>query len=106
MFMSANTKYKSGVFSFLFSEPDLLRELYGALEGVTLPPDVPITINTLRNVFFMGIINDVSFEIGGKLVVLIEHQSTINPNMALRLLMYIAVTTIYSRNFLKRTRRR
>jgi predicted transposase/invertase (TIGR01784 family) len=37
----------------------------------------------------MNKINDLSFEIGGKLVVLIEHQSTINPNMALRLLMYI-----------------
>jgi len=36
----------------------------------------------------MDMINDISFEIGGKLVVLIEHQSTINPNMALRLLMY------------------
>ncbi len=33
--------------------------------------------------------NDISFEIGGKLVVLIEHQSTINPNIALRLLIYI-----------------
>ncbi|WP_461254921.1 Rpn family recombination-promoting nuclease/putative transposase [Treponema sp. R80B11-R83G3] len=37
----------------------------------------------------MDMINDISFEIGGKLVVLIEHQSSINPNMALRLLMYI-----------------
>jgi len=88
--MGANIKYKDSVFSFLFSDPDLLRELYGALEGVSLPPDVPITINTLRDVLFMGMINDISFEIGGKLVILIEHQSTINPNMALRLLMYIA----------------
>jgi hypothetical protein len=38
----------------------------------------------------MGRINDVSFEIGHKLVILIEHQSTINPNIALRLLIYIA----------------
>jgi len=88
--MGANTKYKDSVFSFLFSEPDLLRELYCALEGVTLPADVPITINTLRDVLFMEKINDISFEIGGKLVILLEHQSTINPNMALRLLMYIA----------------
>ena len=73
----------------LFSEPALLRELYCALEGVSLPPDVPVTINTLENALFMGQINDVSFEIGGKLVVLVEHQSTINTNMALRLLMYI-----------------
>jgi len=88
--MDANTKYKDSVFSFLFSDPDLLRELYCALEGVDLPPDAPVIINTLQNVLFMGINNDISFEICGKLVVLIEHQSTINPNMALRLLMYIA----------------
>jgi len=88
--MGANTKYKDSVFSLLFSDPDLLRELYCALEGVTLPPDIPVTINTLRDALFMGRINDISFEIGGKLVILIEHQSTINPNMALRLLLYIA----------------
>jgi predicted transposase/invertase (TIGR01784 family) len=34
--------------------------------------------------------NDISFTIGNKIVVLIEHQSTINPNMPLRLLLYIA----------------
>ena len=87
--MGVNTKYKDSVFSFLFSDPDILRELYCALEGVTLPADVPVTINTLQDVLFMGRVNDISFEIGGKLVVLIEHQSSINPNMALRLLMYI-----------------
>jgi len=87
--MGANTKYKDSVFSFLFSDPDLLRELYCALEGITLPADIPITINTLQDVLFMDRVNDISFEIGGKLVILIEHQSTINPNMPLRLLMYI-----------------
>jgi hypothetical protein len=88
--MGANTKYKDSMFSLLFSEPNTLRELYCALEGVTLPPDVKITINTLQDVLFMDRVNDISFEIGGKQVILIEHQSTINPNMALRLLMYIA----------------
>ena len=87
--MRTNKKFKSSVFSLLFSDPDLLRELYCALDNVTLPPDVPVSINTLEDALFMDFINDVSFEIGGKLVVLIEHQSTINPNMALRLLMYI-----------------
>ena len=87
--MKANNKYKNSMFTMLFSEPDLLRELYCALGGVSLPPDTPVTINTLENVLFMGQYNDISFEIGGKLVVLIEHQSTINRNMALRLLMYI-----------------
>jgi hypothetical protein len=88
--MGANTKYKDSVFSLLFSDPGLLRELYCALENVTLPADVPVTINTLRDVLFLDKINDISFEIGGKLIILIEHQSTITPNMALRLLMYVA----------------
>jgi predicted transposase/invertase (TIGR01784 family) len=84
-----NTKFKDSVFSTLFSDPDVLRELYCALEGVSLPAELPININTLQNLLFVGRINDISFEIGGKLVVLIEHQSTINPNMCFRLLMYI-----------------
>jgi predicted transposase/invertase (TIGR01784 family) len=88
--MGANVKYKASVFSSVFSDPDILRELYGALEGVTLPPDIEVTINTLQDVLFKERINDISFTIGGKLVVLIEHQSTINPNIALRLLIYIA----------------
>ena len=50
--MGANTKYKDSVFSFLFSDPDLLRELYCALEGVALPSDVPVTINTLQDVLY------------------------------------------------------
>jgi hypothetical protein len=88
--MGANTKYKDSVFTLLFSEPDLLRELYYALEGVALPADETITINTLSDILFLERVNDISFTVGNKLVILIEHQSTINPNMALRLLMYIA----------------
>ena len=87
--MQTNKRFKSSVFSLLFSEPDLLRELYCALDEVSLPPDAPVSINRLEDVLFMGFINDISFRIDGKLVVLIEHQSTINPNMALRLLMYV-----------------
>ncbi|MDR3019381.1 MAG: Rpn family recombination-promoting nuclease/putative transposase, partial [Treponema sp.] len=87
--MQSNKKFKNSVFVSLFNDPDLLRELYCALEGVSLPQDVPVSINTLENVLYMDFNNDISFEIGGKLVVLIEHQSTINPNMALRLLIYI-----------------
>ena len=88
--MKTNLKYKNSVFSLVFNDPDTLRELYSALKGITLPVDVPVVINTLEDALFMDKINDISFEIGGRLVVLIEHQSTINPNIALRLLMYIA----------------
>ena len=87
--MGANIKYKASVFSLLFSDPDILRELYCALEGVSLPIDVPVTINTLQDVLFMDRVNDISFEIGNKLIILLEHESKINPNMALRLLIYI-----------------
>jgi hypothetical protein len=88
--MNANKLYKASVFSLLFGNAATLRELYGAITGVNIPPDVPISINTLEDVLFMEQINDLSFSIGDKIVVLIEHQSTINPNMPLRLLMYIA----------------
>jgi len=87
--MSANEKHKDSIFSRLFSDPDTLRELYSAIEDVELPPDTAIDVNTLSNALFMGQINDVSFTVGDRLVVLIEHQSTINENMPLRMLMYI-----------------
>ena len=89
----------------LFDNPDLLRQLYCALEGVSLPPETPVSINTLENVLYMDFNNDISFTIGKKLVVLVEHQSSINPNMALRLLLYfsrvlekmIKYSTLYSK---------
>jgi predicted transposase/invertase (TIGR01784 family) len=73
----------------LFSSPDVLRELYSAIEGITVPPDTPIDINTLTDILFMERINDISFLIDNRLVVLIEHQSTINDNIPLRFLEYI-----------------
>ena len=88
--MAANNQYKNSVFSFLFSDPAVLRELCGALSGVELAEDVPIVINTLENILYKNRQNDISFTVGGKVVVLIEHQSTINPNMPLRILEYIA----------------
>jgi hypothetical protein len=88
--MSVNRQYKSSVFSLLFSDPPILRELYGALTGVNLPAQVPIVINTLTDALFMERINDISFLIANQLIVLLEHQSTINPNMALRMLLYLA----------------
>jgi len=89
MEMETNRNYKDSVFTALFNDPDLLRELYCALGEVDLSSDVPVYINTLKNVLYMGKYNDISFEIGGKLVILVEHQSTLNPNMALRFLFFI-----------------
>ncbi|GHT64106.1 hypothetical protein FACS1894110_03140 [Spirochaetia bacterium] len=51
--MGVNSKYKDSLFSWLFSDPDTLRELYGAIEGVHLDPATPITINTLEGILYM-----------------------------------------------------
>jgi predicted transposase/invertase (TIGR01784 family) len=88
--MHTNRLYKSSVFALLFSDPVRVRELYNALAGTCYDESANIVINTLQDAIFMDQINDISFTINDKLVVLIEHQSTINPNMALRLLLYIA----------------
>ncbi|MCL2772803.1 MAG: Rpn family recombination-promoting nuclease/putative transposase [Oscillospiraceae bacterium] len=87
--INANKKYKDSVFTRLFGEKDKLAELYNAINGTKYTPD-DITITTLENVIFIGRVNDISFTIGDRLIVLIEHQSTVNPNMPLRCLLYIA----------------
>jgi predicted transposase/invertase (TIGR01784 family) len=81
--------HKASVFTSLFSDPDVLRELYSAIEGITIPHDIPVVINTLSGVLYPTQENDVSFLIDNRLVVLIEHQSTISENMPLRLLEYV-----------------
>jgi len=86
---NVNKKHKSSVFSTLFSEPETLREVYSAIEGIDIPMDAIIDINTLSDAIYMNQINDISFTIDNRLVVLIEHQSTINFNVPVRLLMYV-----------------
>jgi len=89
MNQNVNRKHKDSVFSALFSTPEILRELYSAIEGIDIPQDAIVNINTLSDALYMKQINDLSFTINGRLVVLVEHQSTINENVPLRLLMYI-----------------
>jgi len=84
-----NRNHKNSVFTFLFSNQELLRELYSAIVGIALPPDISIDINTLSDILFMEQINDISFLLDNRLIVLIEHQSTINENIPFRLLEYI-----------------
>jgi len=57
---------------------------------VEYPADTPLEINTLDNVLFYDLLNDISFVLDNMLIVLIEHQSTYNPNMPFRILQYIA----------------
>ena len=84
------SQYRDSVFCLLFNNPDKLRSLYNALTGSSYSEETPVVITTLKNVLSLSLRNDIAFTIGGKTIVLIEHQSTINPNMPLRLLLYMA----------------
>jgi predicted transposase/invertase (TIGR01784 family) len=88
---SANRKYKDSVFTLLFDDETAIRDVSGALLGEKLDPNVAIKKTTLKNVLSTGEwINDLSFLLDEKLVVLVEHQSTINENMPRRMLHYIS----------------
>ncbi|UTC62319.1 Rpn family recombination-promoting nuclease/putative transposase [Treponema sp. OMZ 787] len=91
---TANRKYKDSVFVDLFSEDEKAKEnflsLYNALHGTNLPLSCPVENIRLDNVMYMNIVNDVSCLVDNKIIVLAEHQSTINENMPLRFLQYIA----------------
>jgi hypothetical protein len=87
---NVNRGYKSSVFAVLFDDEDKLRELYAALVGVDYDPSLPIVITTLRDALYMNQLNDLSFVAGGRLLFIIEHQSGLNRNMPLRILIYIA----------------
>jgi predicted transposase YdaD len=107
--IKANRNHKSSFFTSLFNDKERLLELYNALEGTSYDDLDLIEINTLSDVFFLNQQNDISFTIGDKLVVLIEHQSTPNENMPLRMLMYIGrvyekitdADNIYRKNLLR-----
>ncbi|MCL2198812.1 MAG: Rpn family recombination-promoting nuclease/putative transposase [Defluviitaleaceae bacterium] len=88
--VTAAIQHKNNAFITLFSDPARLIKLYNALTGSDLPLTTPIDIVTLENVLYNILRNDIAFVIDGKLVILIEHQSTINNNMPLRILVYMA----------------
>ncbi len=82
--------YKDSVFRKLFgdsSSRDSLLSLYNALNGTSYDDPSDLTINTIDDAVYMGMKNDISCIIDCHMV-LIEQQSTYNPNMPLRGLMY------------------
>jgi len=84
-----NRKFKDSVFTKLFGTPAKALELYNAINGSNYPENTKIKMVTLSDALYGEQLNDVAFVIEGKLVVLIEHQSTINKNIPLRMLLYI-----------------
>jgi predicted transposase/invertase (TIGR01784 family) len=88
--VTGNREYKDNVFRLLFGDEVKSAELYNAIKGTNYTADT-IKMNTLQNPFFFGDFrNDISFTVEDKLIILIEHQSSVNPNMGLRCLLYLA----------------
>jgi hypothetical protein len=85
----ANIKYKDTLFTKLFNQPEKAVELYNALYGKNLPSDTPVEIMTLDDALFVKRKNDVAFMIDGHFLIFVEHQSALNENMPLRLLLYV-----------------
>lgn len=64
-------------------------ELYNALSGSNYTDPDALELNTIENVIYLTMRNDVSFLVDSQMT-LFEQQSTYNPNMPLRGLMYFA----------------
>ena len=93
-----NRKYKDSVFTDLFGSDKTGKEnflaLYNALSGnVFKLEEVSLERKVIERSLYKTFNNDVSWEINGNLIVLVEHQSTVNENMPFRCLEY--VTRIY-----------
>ena len=87
---TANRQYKDTVFRMLFSEKENLLSLYNAVTGSHYQNAEALKIVTLENAICMGMKNDLAFMLETN-IYLYEHQSTINPNIPLRDLIYIGI---------------
>lgn len=84
-----NRLYKTRMFEMIFSNRQELLELYNAVNQTNYKNPDELEINTLENAIYLSMHNDLSFVIDSRLS-LYEHQSTWNPNIPLRCLMYIS----------------
>ncbi|MGN0170020.1 MAG: hypothetical protein ACI39H_04570 [Lachnospiraceae bacterium] len=99
-------QYKDTVFRLLFK--DKLLELYNAVNNSQHSDPEELEVVTLENAVFMSIKNDVSCLLDMR-IQLYEQQSTVNPNMPLRDLVYVCAQyeklivdeNLYSRKLIK-----
>ena len=95
--IGANREYKDRLFTFIFGNAENKEwtlSLYNAINGSAYTNPDDIKLNTIDNVIYMGMKNDVSFLIGD-ILNLYEQQSTFNPNMPMRFLIYAGM--LYSK---------
>lgn len=88
---SSNRELKSSVFTTYFSDPENAAQLYSALEGIPAKPE-DIEYTTLEGVLFLARKNDLAFTVKYRVLVISEHQSTVNNNMPLRDIIYYGRT--------------
>lgn len=89
---TVNREHKDRLFISLFGSADRKEntlELYNAVNGTHYDNPDDITIYTIEDALYMGMKNDVAFLIACRMN-LYEHQSTPNPNMPVRGLIYLA----------------
>ena len=85
-----NAQYRDRLFKFIFGNPAhkaWTLSLYNAVNGSRYTDENAIEINTIEDAVYLGMKNDVSFLINDTLN-LYEQQSTFNPNMPMRFLIY------------------
>ncbi len=82
-------KYKDILFRFIFKDKKELLQLYNAINNTSYTNPDDLFITTMEDVIYIGMKNDLSFLIANELN-LYEHQSTLNRNMPLRGLIYLA----------------
>ena len=92
--MTENRQIKSSVFTDLFGDDELVGKknflaLYNALHGTDLKfEETHMERKLIPQSLIKTFNTDVTMEINGRLIVFVEHQSTINNNMPLRFLEY------------------
>lgn len=96
---TANRNYKDRLFRFVFNNKKDLLDLYNAINGTNYDNPEELEVNTLENVLYLSMTNDLSFLIDAELN-LYENQSTYNPNMPMRGLLYFA--GVYNRHISSR----
>ena len=84
-----NRTYKDVLFDMIFSDKKAILELYNAIAQTDYKDESAVSVNTIKRAVFLGIENDKSFIIDDILNIY-EHQSTVNPNMPVRGLMYLS----------------
>lgn len=81
---------KDRLFRFLFEkDKEALLQLYNALNGTNYHDVSELQIVTIENAVYVVMKNDLAFVLAGTLN-LYEHQSTYNPNIPVRFLIYLA----------------